>query len=147
MPNKRVPGLSKSLQGALIAREDQVANERYFGIGLIAAMIANVLFGAQRFLTEMLETQETGWWVNAFGAVTLAALYLYYRSNQNQRFRLSVHLGIGLCAFCLLVPVRYGMISSPWWLTILPLAAVLLGIPVDRERSFRRIVNTDSGLS
>ena len=110
----------------VIAGEDQLANERYFGIGVIAAVIANVLFGVQRFATEMLGTRETGWWVNVFGTVTLAALYFYYKAGQSQRFRLCVHLGIGLCAICLLVPVRYGMISSSWWLTVLPLTAVLL---------------------
>ena len=31
--------------------------------------------------------------------------------------------------------------------TLATLTATLLGIPVDREQSFRRIVNTDSGLS
>ena len=110
----------------VIAGEDQLANERYFGIGVIAAVIANVLFGVQRFATEMLGTRETGWWVNVFGTVTLAALYFYYKAGQSQRFRLCVHLGIGLCAICLMVPVRYGMISSSWWLTVLPLTAVLL---------------------
>ena len=110
----------------LIAGEDQLANERYFGTGLIAAIIANVLFGVQRFATEMAGSSATGWWINAFGMATLAALYFYYKADQSQRFRRCVHLGLGLCAFCLVVPVRYGMVSSSWWLTILPLAAVLL---------------------
>jgi signal transduction histidine kinase/CheY-like chemotaxis protein len=35
-------------------------------------------------------------------------------------------MGVGLCALCLLLPARYGMTSSSWWLVILPLAAVLL---------------------
>ena len=126
MPDKLAPSPSNSLRSPLIAGEDQLANERYFGIGVIAAVIANVLFGVQRFATEMLGTRETGWWVNVFGTVTLAGLYFYYKAGQSQRFRLCVHLGIGLCAICLLVPVRYGMISSSWWLTVLPLTAVLL---------------------
>ena len=126
MPDKLAPSPSNSLRTPLISGEDQLANERYFGIGVIAAVIANVLFGVQRFATEMLGTRETGWWVNVFGTVTLAGLYFYYKAGQSQRFRLCVHLGIGLCAICLLVPVRYGMISSSWWLTVLPLTAVLL---------------------
>lgn len=109
-----------------IAGEDQQANERYFGIGLIAALVANVVFGVQRVATEMLTGRTTGWWINVFGALTLAALYFYYRADQPRRFRLCVHLGIALCGFCLVVPVHYGMVSSSWWLVILPLAAVLL---------------------
>jgi signal transduction histidine kinase/CheY-like chemotaxis protein len=126
MTDPRAPDPGNTLRNPSIAGEDQLANERYFGIGLIAAMIANVLFGAQRFATEMLGTLQTGWWVNAFGTVALAALYLYYKGAQRQRFRRCVHLGIAICAFCLVVPVRYGMLSSSWWLTTLPLAAVLL---------------------
>jgi signal transduction histidine kinase/ActR/RegA family two-component response regulator len=126
MSDKSTPRNSHSLRNPFVAGEEQLANERYFGIGLIAAMVANVLFGVQRFATAMLGTQETGWWVNVLGAVMLAALYLYYRNDQGRRFRLCVHLGLALCAFCLAVPVRYGMISLSWWLTILPLAAVLL---------------------
>ena len=126
MTEQRAPGSGNTLRKPSIAGEDQLANERYFGVGLIAAMVANVLFGVQRFVTEMLAGRETGWWINVFGTVALAALYLYYQASQRQRFRLCVHLGIAICAFCLVVPVRYGMLSSSWWLTILPLAAVLL---------------------
>ena len=109
-----------------ILGEEQVANERYFGLGLIAALIANVLFGVQRFATELLTNQVTGWWINVFGAAALSMLYFYYRMDQTGRFRLCAHIGIALCALGLVVPVLYGMNSSSWWLVILPLAAVLL---------------------
>ncbi len=105
---------------------EQLANERYFGLGLIAALIANVLFGVQRFATEFLTHQVTGWWINVFGAAALTVLYFFYRKDQTRRFRLCAHLGIALCALGLVVPVLYGMTSSSWWLVILPLAAVLL---------------------
>jgi signal transduction histidine kinase len=106
--------------------EEQLANERYFGLGLIAALIANVLFGVQRIATELLTNMATGWWVNLFGAAALTVLYFYFRRDQTRRFRLCAHIGIALCAFGLVVPVHYGMTSSSWWLVILPLAAVLL---------------------
>jgi signal transduction histidine kinase/HPt (histidine-containing phosphotransfer) domain-containing protein len=109
-----------------ISAEDQRTNERYFGVGLMAAMFANLVFAALRSFTEILEGKETGWWINVFGAVALGALTLFYRMDRGRRFRLTVHLGLALCAFCLVVPVRYGMLSSPWWLTIMPLAAALL---------------------
>lgn len=78
MSDQHTPRNSNSLA----AGDEQLANERYFGVGLIAAMVANVLFGVQRFATAMLGTQETGWWVNLLGAVTLAGLYLYYRISR-----------------------------------------------------------------
>ena len=109
-----------------ISAEDQRTNERYFGVGLMAAMFANLVFAALRSFTEILEGTETGWWINVFGALALGALTLFYRMDRARRFRLAVHLGLALCAFCLIVPVRYGMLSSPWWLTIMPLAAALL---------------------
>ena len=99
MTEQRAPGSGNTLRKPSIAGEDQLANERYFGVGLIAAMVANVLFGVQRFVTEMLAGRETGWWINVFGTVALAALYLYYQASQRQRFRLCVHLGIAICAF------------------------------------------------
>lgn len=117
---------SDSLHTPPMVGEEQLANERYFGLGLIAALFANVLFGIQRIATEWMTDRSTGWWVNAFGAAALTFLYFYYRADQARRFRLCVHLGIALCALCLAVPVRYGMTSSSWWLVILPLAAVLL---------------------
>jgi signal transduction histidine kinase/CheY-like chemotaxis protein len=117
---------SDSLQTPPLGGEEQLANERYFGLGLIAALLANVLFGLQRIATEWLTNRSTGWWVNVFGAAALSLLYFYYRADQARRFRLCVHIGIALCAICLAVPVRYGMTSSSWWLVILPLAAVLL---------------------
>ena len=109
-----------------IAGEDLQANERYVGVGMLAALAANVLFGIQRFITEMWGGRATGWWVNVLGTLALALLYAYYRADQSRRFRACVHVGIGVCALCLLAPVRYGMVSSSWWLTLLPLAAVLL---------------------
>ena len=109
-----------------ISADDQRTNERYFGVGLMAAMFANLVFAFLRSLTEILDGKETGWWINVFGALALGVLTLFYRMDRGRRFRLTVHLGLALCAFCLVVPVRYGMVSSPWWLTIMPLAAALL---------------------
>jgi signal transduction histidine kinase/CheY-like chemotaxis protein len=109
-----------------ISADDQRTNERYFGVGLMAAMFANLVFAFLRSLTEILDGKETGWWINVFGALALGVLTLFYRMDRGRRFRLTVHLGLTLCAFCLVVPVRYGMVSSPWWLTIMPLAAALL---------------------
>ncbi len=115
-----------SLRAPQVIGEEQLANERYFGLGLIAALIANVLFGVQRFATELLTNKVTGWWINVFGAAALTLLYFYFRMDQTKRFRLCAHIGIALCALGLVVPVLYGMTSSSWWLVILPLAAVLL---------------------
>ena len=109
-----------------ISADDQRTNERYFGVGLMAAMFANLVFAFLRSVTEILDGKETGWWINVFGALALGVLTLFYRMDRGRRFRLTVHLGLALCAFCLVVPVRYGMVSSPWWLTIMPLAAALL---------------------
>jgi signal transduction histidine kinase/AmiR/NasT family two-component response regulator len=109
-----------------ISADDQRTNERYFGVGLMAAMFANLVFAFLRSLTEILDGKETGWWINVFGALALGVLTLFYRMDRGHRFRLTVHLGLALCAICLVVPVRYGMVSSPWWLTIMPLAAALL---------------------
>lgn len=114
--------------------EEQLTNERYFSIGLMAALAANVIFGLQRIATESITGYNTGWWINLFGAVAIGLLYLYFRTNRTKNYQLCVHTGLGLCALCLLLPARYGMISSSWWLVILPLAAVLLigvkhGIP------------------
>jgi signal transduction histidine kinase/DNA-binding NarL/FixJ family response regulator len=106
--------------------EDARTNERYFTLGLMAAMFANVVFAALRLATEVLGGKATGWWINVFGALALAALTWFYRGDPRRRFRLVLHLGLAACTFCLVVPIRYGMVSSPWWLTIMPLAAALL---------------------
>ena len=106
--------------------EEERANERYFGLGLMAAMFANLVFATLRLATEMLDGELTGWWINIVGALALGALTWFYRGDPQRRFRLAVHLGLAACAFCLVVPIRYGMVSSPWWLTIMPLAAALL---------------------
>ena len=105
--------------------DDRRTDERYFEIGLVAAMAANGVFALLRFAAEAMAGRPTGWWINVLGAVGLGGLTLYYRADR-QRFFLTLHLGLALCAFCLVMPVRYGMVSSPWWLTILPLAAALL---------------------
>ena len=102
------------------------ARERYFMLALTAAMFANVVFAALRFAGELLHGRATGYWINVFGAVALGLLTLYYRSGGPGRFRVTLHLGLAACAFCLVMPVRYGMLSSPWWLTIMPFAAALV---------------------
>lgn len=105
--------------------DDRRTDERYFEVGLVAAMAANGVFAVLRFAAETLAGKPTGWWVNVIGALGLGALTMFYRADR-RRFFLTLHLGLALCAFCLVMPVRYGMVSSPWWLTILPLAAALL---------------------
>lgn len=102
------------------------ARERYFMLALTAAMFANVVFAALRFAGELMHGRATGYWINVFGAVALGLLTLYYRSGGPGRFRVTLHLGLAACAFCLVMPVRYGMLSSPWWLTIMPFAAALV---------------------
>ena len=118
-----LPAVSAALPAS--QTDDRRTDGRYFEIGLVAAMAANGVFAVLRFAAEALAGRPTGWWVNVLGAVGLGALALFYRADR-RRFFLTLHLGLALCAFCLVVPVRYGMVSSPWWLTILPLAAALL---------------------
>lgn len=105
---------------------EERARERWFGIGLFAALFANVTFGIQRVVTEATSGLLTGWWVNVFGAVGLGVVTFYYWQDRPARRRMALHIGLALSALCLVVPVAYGMVSSPWWLTIMPLAAALL---------------------
>ncbi|MBL8488138.1 MAG: response regulator [Rhodocyclaceae bacterium] len=95
-------------------------------MALAAAMFANVVFAGLRLAGELSQGLATGYWINVFGAVTLGLLALYYRADRQRRFRTTLHLGLAACAFCLVMPVRYGMVSSPWWLTIMPFAAALV---------------------
>jgi len=105
--------------------EDRSEEDHYFRIGLAAAMIANIVFAGLRFANEQIDGKATGYWINVVGAAGLALLtVMYWRDRRH--FRLVLQLGLVLCAFCLVLPVRYGMNSSPWWLSILPLAATLL---------------------
>ena len=109
-----------------VARAEDLGEEgHYFWIGLAAAMTANIVFAGLRFANEQIEGKATGYWINVVGAVGLALLTVVYLRN-HRRFRIVLHLGLALCAFCLVLPERYGMVSSPWWLAILPLAATLL---------------------
>ncbi|MBL8491713.1 MAG: response regulator [Rhodocyclaceae bacterium] len=121
MPESKSSGPDRA-----ILSEDERADDRYFGLALVAAMFANAVFAVLRLANEMHLGRETGYWINLFGAIALGLLTLYYRGNRNARFRIAVHLGLAVCAFCLVMPVRYGMASSPWWLTIMPLAAALV---------------------
>ncbi|MBT9555693.1 MAG: response regulator [Myxococcales bacterium] len=104
------------------------ANARLFAVGLIASMFAQVVFGIQRFLAESADGRLTGWQVNLVGGAALGLLYAYLRQRESpRRRRYSIHVGLAVCAVCLVIPIRYGMDSSPWWLGIMPLAASLLG--------------------
>ena len=105
--------------------EDRSVEDHYFRIGLAAAMIANIVFAGLRFANEQIGGKATGYWINVVGALGLALLTVVYWRDRRQ-FHLVLQLGLALCAFCLVLPLRYGMDSSPWWLSILPLAATLL---------------------
>ena len=105
---------------------EERARERWFGIGLFASLFANITFGVQRGVTEAVSGLLTGWWINLIGALGLAALTWYYWRDRRARRRRALHVGLALCAACLVGPIAYGMVSSPWWLTIMPLAAALL---------------------
>lgn len=100
-------------------------DERYFGIGLMAAMYGNLVFAVLRFANETIGGAATGYWINVVGAAGLGLLAWHYRRDR-RHFAFCLQVGLALCAFCLVMPIRYGMISSPWWLAILPLAAALL---------------------
>jgi len=105
--------------------EDRSEEHHYFLIGLAAAMIANIVFAGLRFANEQIDGKATGYWINVVGALGLALLTMVYWRDR-RRYLLVLQLGLALCAFCLVLPARYGMVSSPWWLSILPLAATLL---------------------
>lgn len=111
-----------------ISAEDQRTNERYFGVDLMAAMFTG--FGLCRPCVPSLKSWRKGpAGGSMFSVPWHSGADLFYRMDRGRRFRLTVHLGLALCAFCLVVPVRYGMLSSPWWLTIMPLAAALAERP------------------
>jgi diguanylate cyclase (GGDEF)-like protein/PAS domain S-box-containing protein len=88
-------------------------------------MIANLAFAGIRMVDQRLSGNATGYWINVFCAVSLWLLSRLYR-RQPQHFVPIVHTGIGICAACLVLPVIYGNVSSPWWLSILPLGATLI---------------------
>ena len=117
--------LNKIVKQFVARAEDRGEESHYFWIGLAAAMIANIVFAGLRYANEQIDGKATGYWINVVGAVGLALLTVVYWRN-HRHFRLVLHLGLALCAFCLVLPERYGMISSPWWLAILPLTATLL---------------------
>ena len=126
MPKLTFPGFLRFLQPDDPREAESRARERYFLMALAAAMFANVVFAGLRLAGELSQGLATGYWINVFGAVTLGLLALYYRADRQRRFRTTLHLGLAACAFCLVMPVRYGMVSSPWWLTIMPFAAALV---------------------
>lgn len=115
-----------SIVKRFVARaKDRSAEDHFFLVALAAAMLSNVVFAGLRYANEQINGRATGYWINVFGAVGVALLTVVYWRNR-RHFLLVLQLGLALCAFCLVLPVRYGMVSSPWWLGILPLAATLL---------------------
>ena len=88
-------------------------------------MVANIVFAGLRFANQQIDGKAPGYWINVVGAMGLALLTVVYWRNR-RHFRLVLQLGLALCALCLVLPERYGMVSSPWWLAVLPLAATLL---------------------
>jgi len=109
--------------GAATAR----VQRRYIAIAFWAALGGNVVFAIQRLLSELANGLLTGWWVNVAGALGILAIYGYYRGAPQRRFAVVLSAGVAICATVLILPVCYGMVSSPWWLVLLPLGAVLLG--------------------
>ena len=105
--------------------KDRTAEDHFFLVALAAAMFSNVVFAGLRYANEQIDGKATGYWINVVGAVGVTLLTVVYWRDR-RHFLLVLHLGLALCAFCLVLPVRYGMVSSPWWLGILPLAATLL---------------------
>lgn len=105
--------------------KDRTAEDHFFLVALAAAMLSNVAFAGLRYVNEQIDGKATGYWINVVGALGVTLLTVLYWRNR-RHFLLVLHLGLALCAFCLVLPVRYGMVSSPWWLGILPLTATLL---------------------
>ena len=109
-------------------REDIVGDRgALLGIGMVAVMVACVLFAALRLTVQLATGHATPWWGNAGAALALGALYLWYRGNPAARSSVAVHGTAGLATIALLIPVAYGMSSSKWWLALIGFAVLLLG--------------------
>lgn len=96
-------------------------------IGLVAVLIACLLFAPLRLAGTLLEGRATPWWGNAVGAVVMGATLVWFRRRPAARSKVAVHLTAGTAIALLVLPVAYGMSSSAWWLSLVAFAMVLMG--------------------
>jgi signal transduction histidine kinase/ActR/RegA family two-component response regulator len=96
-------------------------------IGMAAVLVASLVFGAVRLLTQLATARPTPWWANVGGAVVIVLLYGWYRLDPARRSAVGVH-GTALTAtVTLVVPSFYGMVSSKWWLALVGFGVTLMG--------------------
>jgi signal transduction histidine kinase/DNA-binding response OmpR family regulator len=100
-------------------------HQAFVRVGFRAAIVAHTSFFLIRLASELVTHRRTGWWINALGALATTAAYVWFQRDQARRRVPVIHLGLAISFFSLLAPLAYGMVSSPWWLAILPLAAAL----------------------
>ena len=61
--------LDNTVKYFVASAEDRSEEDRYFRIGLAAAMIVNVVFAGLRFANEQMGGKATGYWINVVGAL------------------------------------------------------------------------------
>jgi signal transduction histidine kinase/ActR/RegA family two-component response regulator len=100
---------------------------QFLQIGMAAVLVACLVFGASRLVTELTTGRPTPWWANAGAAAVMVLLYLWYRRAPDRRSGIGVH-GTALAAtVTLVVPSFYGMVSSKWWLALVAFGVTLMG--------------------
>lgn len=94
---------------------------------MAAVLVACLVFGVSRLVTQLITRRPTPWWVNAGAAAVILLLYAWYRRDPARRSAAGVH-GTALTAtVALVIPSFYGMVSSKWWLALVGFGVTLIG--------------------
>jgi signal transduction histidine kinase/CheY-like chemotaxis protein len=108
--------------------EDVVGErEKLVSIGIVAVLVACLVFGALRLAVALVTGKATPWWGNVGAGLFLLGLRAWFRRDPGPRSGFAVH-GTALAAtIALVVPAAYGMSSSKWWLSLVAYSVLLMG--------------------